>query len=131
VLLVEDDALVRAALAATLRDLAYRIVEAADADAALAILDAGAAVDVVVTDLTMPGSMDGLGFAGVARAWRPGLPVVLITGHLDPFHGGRRLPEGIGFVRKPHRRGPLAAALRRALGRETAAVGTPTPAAMA
>jgi DNA-binding LytR/AlgR family response regulator len=79
----------------------------------------------------MPGSMDGLGFAGVARAWRPGLPVVLITGHLDPLHGGRRLPEGIGFVPKPHRRGPLAAALRRALGKETAAAGASAPVATA
>jgi PAS domain S-box-containing protein len=116
VLVVEDDALVRAALAATLRDLGYGTVEAQDADAALAVLESGAAVDVVLTDLTMPGSMDGLGFARIARARRPGLPVVLITGHLDPMHGVRGVPEGVGFVQKPHRRGRLAAVLQRALG---------------
>jgi CheY-like chemotaxis protein len=105
VLLAEDDALVHAALAETLRDRGYRVVEAADADAALAVLDARTAVDAVLTDLAMPSSMDGLGFAAVARARRPGLPVVVTTGHLDPLHGGRRLPEGIGVVQKPHRSG--------------------------
>jgi CheY-like chemotaxis protein len=115
VLVVEDDALVRTALAETLRDLRYRVVEAADADAALASLDAGARVDAVLTDLTMPGSMDGLGLAAAARARLPAVPVVLISGHLDASQG-KPLPPGVEFVQKPHTGGAIAAALRRALG---------------
>ena len=85
-------------------------------------------MDVVLTDLAMPGSMDGLGFAQVARTWRPGLPVVLTTGHLDPLRGVGRLPEGIGFVQKPHRRRQVAVAL---LGRTGAAGAAAVPVATA
>ena len=115
VLVVEDDALVRTALAETLRDLRYRVVEATDADAALAMLDSGTRVAAVLTDLTMPGSMDGLGLATAARARLPAVPVILISGHLGVSQG-KSLPPGVEFVQKPHTGGAIAAALRRALG---------------
>jgi len=115
VLVVEDDALVRTALAETLRDLRYRVVEATDADAALAMLDSGTRVAAVLTDLTMPGSMDGLGLAAATRARLPAVPVILISGHLAASHG-KSLPPGVNFVQKPHTGGAIAAALRRALG---------------
>jgi PAS domain S-box-containing protein len=114
VLLVEDDALVRTALAETLRDLRYHIVEAADADAALASLESGAAADLIFTDLSMPGSMDGLEFAATIRRRFPDLPVILTTGHVGVL-SGRTLPGGVGFVRKPHSRTGIAAAVRQAL----------------
>ena len=113
---MEDDALVRGALAETLSDLRYRVVEAADADAALAVLDSGAAVDAILTDLTMPGSMDGLGLAAAARAHRPGVPVVLITGHIGVLRG-EPLPTGVEVVQKPHSRACIAAVLLHALSR--------------
>jgi CheY-like chemotaxis protein len=115
VLVVEDDALVRTALAETLRDLRYRVVEAADADAALAVLDAGTRVAAVLTDLTMPGSMDGLGLAAAARSRLPAVPVILISGHLAASQG-KSLPPGVEFVQKPHTGGAITVALRRALG---------------
>ncbi|MFC7538223.1 ATP-binding protein [Siccirubricoccus deserti] len=71
VLIVEDDALVRSALAETLRDLRYRVIEAADADAALAMLEYGIAADVVLSDVMMPGGMDGVEFATIARGRFP------------------------------------------------------------
>ena len=114
VLLVEDDALVRGALAATLRELSYEVVEAADADAALALLDGGAAVDAIFSDVTMPGAMDGAGLAHAARARVPAMPVVLATGHLGALDG-RPLPPGVVVLRKPLEQGAIAAALRRAL----------------
>nr|WP_169747453.1 ATP-binding protein [Belnapia moabensis] len=114
VLLVEDDALVRGAMAATLVELGYQVLEAEDADAALAAFKVAAGVDAVVTDLTMPGSMDGLELAETVRARSPELPVVLVTGHLDPLRE-RRLPDGVTFLQKPCTRVQLADALQRAL----------------
>jgi PAS domain S-box-containing protein len=122
VLLVEDDTLVRAALAAMLADLGYRVLEAEDADAGLSIL-AGASVDALLTDLTMPGRLDGLELAEVAETRRPGLPIVLVTGYPGMLRG-RRLREGTQFLQKPCSRVQLAAALRRALD----GVGKPVPA---
>jgi CheY-like chemotaxis protein len=114
VLVVEDDALVRSALAETLRELRYRVVEAADADAALALLDRGAEMDAILSDVTMPGSIDGLEFAHAARARLPGVPVVLATGRVGALDG-RALPPGVGVLRKPLSRAAIASALRRAL----------------
>jgi CheY-like chemotaxis protein len=114
VLLVEDDALVRGAMAATLVELGYQVLEAEDADAALAAFKVAAGVDAVVTDLTMPGSMDGLELVETVRARSPELPVVLVTGHLDPLRE-RRLPDGVTFLQKPCTRVQLADALQRAL----------------
>jgi CheY-like chemotaxis protein len=114
VLVVEDEALVRAALAETLRDLGYHAVEVADADAALAVLDRGVGVDAILSDVTMPGRMDGLGLATAARTRLPGVPVVLATGHAGALDG-RALPPGVGVLRKPLDQSAIAAALRRAL----------------
>jgi signal transduction histidine kinase/ActR/RegA family two-component response regulator len=121
VLIVEDDALVRTALAETLRDLRYRIMEAADADTALALLEGGATVDLIFTDLSMPGSMDGVEFAAAISRRFPDLPVILTTGHVGVL-SGRRLPNGVRFVRKPHSRTGIAAAVRQALAGDQAAV---------
>jgi CheY-like chemotaxis protein len=121
VLIVEDDALVRTTLAETLRDLRYQIVEAADADTALTLLEGGAAADLIFTDLSMPGSMDGLVFAAAIRLRFPHLPVILTTGHVGVL-SGRTLPDGVSFVRKPHNRTGIAAAARQALAGDQAVV---------
>jgi PAS domain S-box-containing protein len=123
VLIVEDDALVRAALAETLRDLRYRIIEAADADAALAMLDGGVGVDAIFSDVMLPGSMDGLEFAIAARTRLPGIPVILTTGHAGAL-AGRPLPPGVIFLRKPHSRNRIAAAVRSSLAETQTAIGT-------
>lgn len=114
VLIVEDDALVRRALAETLCGLQYRTIELADADAALALLESGVMADVIITDIALPGSMDGLDFAAVTRTKFPGLPVILNTGHVGVL-GDRALPPGVSFLSKPHSRGAIAAMLRQAM----------------
>ncbi len=116
VLIVEDDAMVRSTLAETLSELGYRIIEADDADAALAVLDSGVAADLIVTDFSVPGSMDGLEFASLARSRFPELPVILTTGHID-FLGSKVLPRDVGVLSKPYTRGDIAAAARHALAR--------------
>jgi len=79
VLLVDDNDAVRATTAAYLRDAGLAMLEAADAAQALRVLDAGA-VDAVISDIVMPGEMDGMGLADAIRATRPGLPVLLVSG---------------------------------------------------
>jgi PAS domain S-box-containing protein len=113
-LIVEDDELVRTTLADTLSDLGYRIIEADDADAALALLDNGIGADVVLTDLSMPGSMDGLEFASVTRHRFPTLPVILTTGHTGVL-SSRALPPGVNLVSKPYSFAGIASAIKQAL----------------
>ncbi|HBK06045.1 MAG TPA: hypothetical protein DDZ81_09290 [Acetobacteraceae bacterium] len=81
ILLVDDEPAVRSVLAELLGEYDHTVSEAADAASALARLAAGLAVDVVVTDFAMPGGMDGIAFIKEARRLRPGLPVLLVTGH--------------------------------------------------
>lgn len=113
VLLVEDDMAVRMTFAITLEDLGYRVLQAADAEAALATL-AATEVNVLLTDLRMPGRLDGLELVEVARAGNPELPVVVAAGYLD-LSNGRRLPADSMFLQKPCSRVELALAMRRAL----------------
>lgn len=78
ILLVEDDVLVRMAIADFLRGCGYRVIEAGNADEALALLaHAGIAIDVVLSDVEMPGSRDGFALATWIRKNRPGLDVIL------------------------------------------------------
>ncbi len=80
VLLVDDDRLVRETLAAQLEDAGYAVLPAADGSEAVSLLEQGHAVDIMITDLSMPG-MSGLALIRNAQAMRPGLPAILLTGY--------------------------------------------------
>lgn len=112
-LVVEDDPLVRAAAADALRAAGHVVVEAANADEALAFAEAGGQVDLVFTDVRMPGALDGLALVRHLAELRPGLPVVVTS--------GTRVPEaeraGIPFVPKPYRPECVVALVGRLLGR--------------
>jgi len=115
VLLVEDEALVRQSTLDLLRDMGFHTLEAPTAEAALALLEQGAAVDLLVTDIGLPG-MDGRTMAQRAVAMRPGLPVVLTTGY-DRSGGD---PEAVArgpwlHLEKPYTPQRLVAVLDRAL----------------
>ena len=78
VLVVEDEVLLRLSIAAYLRDCGYKVIEAADADEAVLVLkQSDLDIDVLFTDIEMPGAMDGFGLAQWTRANRPGLDVIL------------------------------------------------------
>jgi CheY-like chemotaxis protein len=78
VLVVEDEVLLRLVIAEYLRDCGYRVIEAADADEAVLVLKhPDLVVDVLFSDIEMPGSMDGFALAQWTRSTRPGLEVVL------------------------------------------------------
>ncbi len=83
VLVVEDDDLVREATVGNVMDLGHRVLEAADADAALQMLDGGTDVDVLFTDVRLPGK-DGEQLAREARQRRPDLKVIFTSGGPAP-----------------------------------------------
>jgi signal transduction histidine kinase/DNA-binding response OmpR family regulator len=105
VLLVEDDALVRTITAEMLVDLGYDVVQAADADEALAALDG---VDLMITDVGL-GRTDGLSLVASARARVPGLAVIVASGR--PRAAGT--PDGVEWLTKPFDSAALRAALAR------------------
>jgi len=100
VLLVEDEAEVRAAAAEYLRDLGYTVLEAADGPAALRALRLGRHVDLLVTDVGLPGGMNGRQVADAARERLPGLPALFITGYAGSVLQ-EQLAPGMDVVGKP------------------------------
>ena len=83
VLVVDDEVLIRLMMADALRDAGYSVIEAADAEEALSLIAAAVPVDLVVTDVRMPGPVDGLDLARTVRQLRPTLPIVVSSGHLE------------------------------------------------
>jgi CheY-like chemotaxis protein len=107
VLLVDDEADVRATIAATLREHDYRVVEANDGSAAIDCLIGGAAIDLMICDIAMPGGLNGIDIAREAKRLRPGVKVLLISG--DPSAVLETAAGAPEFVRlsKPFRQSDL------------------------
>lgn len=82
ILIVEDEILIRLGLADDLSLAGFCVLQASDADEALRILRTSEAVDLLLTDVWMPGSMDGLQLAAVARSMRPQLKIAILSGHV-------------------------------------------------
>lgn len=120
ILLVEDDALVRRHVGSQLEALGYRVTAAASGPEALEILQAGRQVDLLFTDVVMPGGMDGRQLAEAVLHLQPGLPVLFTTGYAENaiVHHGR-LDPGVHLLNKPYRQQDLAAKLREVLDRAT------------
>ncbi len=98
ILVVEDEVLIRMTLAAMLRDEGFTVIEAFDADEALVAL-ATVPIDVLLTDVRMGGSMDGIELAARAKSSVPDLKVVVVSGHLTPDEA-RDVADV--FVQKPY-----------------------------
>lgn len=135
VLVVEDDAAVRAGAIDVLGDLGYRVLQADNAEAALAIIASGAAIDILFTDVVMPGPIKTRDLVRRAQASLPRLAVLYTSGYTENaiIHDGR-LDHDVLLISKPYRREELARKLRTALEqarRNGAAASTASPAAMA
>jgi CheY-like chemotaxis protein len=116
VLIAEDDPFVRSFGVASLSSLGYRVIEAADGREALEKLNNGAKVDILFTDIVMPGGVNGWELAEQARRIRPGLKVLLTSGYaLETLAERGRLPKGALILHKPYRKVELAKRLREAL----------------
>jgi CheY-like chemotaxis protein len=101
VLVVEDEALVRLTIADYLRDCGYAVAEAADANEALEIFASGEPVDVVFTDVQMPGAMDGLMLVRWVDEHYPGIQVLVTSGKGDAALSSGLIPDH-AFFSKPY-----------------------------
>ncbi len=114
ILVVEDDADVRDLVVHMLRELEYRVLEAEDGSGALAVLENNDHIDILFTDVVLPGDMNGTEIARRALAKLPDLKVMLTTGYAENTLGDLTLGGAIsGIIRKPYRKGELAEALTR------------------
>jgi nitrogen-specific signal transduction histidine kinase len=123
ILMVEDTPLVRHAVARMLGDLGYRAIAAADAEEAIRIIEGDARIDLLFTDIMLPGALDGYELAVVARRLRPGIRALCTSGYSeiraeDLVDGGYR----IGLIAKPYTKAELARRLRAVFGEEAVTV---------
>jgi CheY-like chemotaxis protein len=117
VLVVDDEPTVRLLIADVLADLGYAAIEAADGAAGLKVLQSDARVDLLITDVGLPGGMNGRQLADAARVTRAGLRVLFITGYAENAilnHG--HLEPGMQVLTKPFAIDTLAARIREAIG---------------
>jgi PAS domain S-box-containing protein len=113
VLVVEDDVRVRQLTVKRLKLIGYQVLEAADGPSALEILRRGAHVDLLFTDLVMPGGLSGREVAIRARGMKPGIKVLLTSGYAEELVQGDALQrERLKVLRKPYHQAELAVALR-------------------
>ncbi len=112
VLVVEDEPVVRGLIAETLSELGYRALEAADGPAGLAILQSGRRIDLLITDIGLPG-LNGRQVADAGRALRPGLRVLFMTGYAENATlASGFLEPGMAMITKPFAMEALATRIR-------------------
>ena len=116
VLLVEDDEQVLAMAVESLEELHYRVIVARDAREALKHLHGPERIDLMFSDVVMPGGMNGAQLATEARALRPELRVLLTSGYVDEAGNNQVVEENLPLLPKPYRRDELAEKLRLVLG---------------
>jgi len=116
VLVVEDDAMVRKYVLAQIASLGYKTLEAATATEALTIIESDASIDLLFTDVIMPGAMNGRQLVDAALARRPSLKTLFTSGYTENaiIHQGR-LDPGVLLLAKPYRKPELARMIRVAL----------------
>jgi PAS domain S-box-containing protein len=113
ILAVEDDIDVRAHTSGVLRELGYRVLEAANGIAALEIVQTHPEIDLLFTDVGLPGGMNGRQLAGAARNLNPKLKVLFTTGYArDAIVHEGRLDPGVQLITKPFTYGALSAKVR-------------------
>jgi CheY-like chemotaxis protein len=114
ILIVEDEFLLRMDSAEVIENAGFEVIEAANADEAIAILTARPDIHVVFTDIQMPGSMDGLKLARFVRDRWPPIKIVATSGLVRVEDDD--LPAGSVFLRKPYHVAEVVAALRELTG---------------
>ncbi|MUI16560.1 response regulator [Massilia dura] len=128
ILVVEDDADVRAVVTDGLTELGYTVLQAPHPEAALAVLQSGAPIDLLFTDVVMPGTLRSPELARIARAMLPGIAVLFTSGYTQNaiVHAGR-LDPGVELLSKPYSRQQLALQVREVLDRHAVTPPAPGP----
>jgi PAS domain S-box-containing protein len=133
ILVAEDDEAVRATAVELLRDLGYSVITANDAESALVVLQSGVHVDLLFTDVVMPGPLKSPELARIAREKNPSLSVLYTSGYTENsiVHGGR-LDPGVQLLSKPYTKEAMARKIRHVFAnqaqRNQSLSVTPTPA---
>lgn len=119
VLVVEDDEQVRLTVVDMLADLGYRVLRAGDAASALTVIDSGIHIDLLFTDVVMPGPLRSPELAKKARERLPNVAVLFTSGYTENaiVHGGR-LDPGVELLGKPYTRDALARKIRHVLANQ-------------
>ncbi len=116
VLVVEDDPEVKATAVGILRQLGYRVLDADDGASALEVIRGGAAIDLLFTDVVMPGPVSSTQLAAAARQLLPAVAVLYTSGYTqNALTTGGRLHDGVQLIGKPYRREQLAHKIREVL----------------
>ena len=116
ILVAEDDEQVRGTVVETLQGLGYQVLTAGDAESALAIVQSGVKIDLLFTDVVMPGPLRSPDLARQARERLPGIAVLFTSGYTrDAIVHGGRLDAGVELLSKPYSREDLARKIRHAL----------------
>ncbi len=124
VLVVEDDEAVRITVVDTLVELGYRVLRAADGQSALTIVRSGVPIDLLFTDVIMPGPVASTELVRQARVLLPQLRILFTSGFTrDAIVHRDRLQAGVNLLSKPYAREDLARKLRQLLGEEPSAAG--------
>jgi CheY-like chemotaxis protein len=109
-LIVEDEFLVRMLAVDIFTDSGFEAIEAANADEAIRILESRGDIEVIFTDINMPGSLDGVSLAYVVRRRWPSIRTIVTSALRMP--GNRPLPEGSMFQAKPYQSSQITHAVR-------------------
>lgn len=110
-LIVEDEPLLMMHAVDIVEDAGFDVLEAANADAAVAILETRDDIQVVITDVQMPGSMDGVKLAKAVRDRWPPILIIVVSGHHKLQSG--ELPDDVTFLSKPYSARQMHQALSR------------------
>jgi CheY-like chemotaxis protein len=116
ILVVEDEILIRMNVSSYLRDCGYIVIEAVNADEAIIVLQSEQAVDLILSDVQMPGSMDGFGLAQWVRKNRSGLDVILVGTPERAADTAAELCESGPTMSKPYEPHALVDTIRKHLG---------------
>lgn len=100
VLIIEDEPIIRMTVAGDLASAGFDVVEASNADEALAVLETHRSIAAIFSDIDMPGSIDGLALARIVRDRWPPVHIILTSGHMRPTD--EDLPDRVRFLPKPY-----------------------------
>jgi len=104
-LIVDDEPLILEQLVLAFEEAGFDVAVAANSLDAHTVLEDSGSIDLVITDVRMPGQVDGLVFGQVVREMHPDLPIIVISGAVEP--DDRDVPRGATFVAKPFKTGVL------------------------
>jgi DNA-binding response OmpR family regulator len=115
-LVVEDEVLIRLAICSYLRECEFKVIEAANADEALIVLqEPDLKVDMVLSDVEMPGTMDGFGLSQWMRIHKPGMPILLVGSPAGAVDAAADLCESGPMLAKPYEPHILLDRIKRTL----------------